>query len=502
MAKRYYLGLDNGGTITKGAILDIEKKALIAVDSIKTEMLFPAPERTEKDMDQLWRANVTVIRNVLAATGIKPEEIGGIAVTGHGNGLYMVDSEGRQTHNGIVSTDTRADKYAEQAISDGVFDRVHPRILQSLWGAQPPMLIQWFKDNDPAVLDRTRYFLLVKDFIRFRLTGEAYSELTDISAISLMDKSNPSKLDETVFKEFGLSEYQDKFPPIRNSHDCCGHITPSVAKETGLAEGTPVYGGIFDITSCCIASGVVDPSLLSIISGTWSINQFISEQYIDDKNLFMTSIYCMPGWNLVTEASATGASNLEWFVTNVMDQEKKECDRKGTSIFDYCEALVAKTTPDPSLLFIPHLFGSNSSTASGGCFLGLKSYHGKADLCRAVYEGVVLSHVHHIEHLKTFGLTARTARLTGGAARSAMWSKMFADAIGMKVETVEGEEFGIIGTLCGALVGSGCSASYRDAAEMLVRVQNYFEPNPEMREYYLGKYDRYKQAVTARITEI
>lgn len=502
MIKRYYLGLDNGGTVTKAAILDWEKKAIIALNAVKTEMLFPSPERTEKEVESLWRANLKVIGNVLAATGIDPGEIGGIAVTGHGNGIYLVDEKGRQVRNGIVSTDTRADRYVERAQRDGTFDRVHPRILQTLWGAQPPMLIQWFRENDPKALEETRWFFTIKDLIRFRLTGEAYSELTDLSGESLMNKRDPSELDDYVFEQYGMADLRHKFPPLRNSHDCCGTVTEEAAKLSGLKAGTPVYGGIFDITSCCIASGVVDSSLLSVISGTWSINQFLSREFIEDKSLFMSSIYCIPGWNLITEASPTGASSLEWFVTNIMDRENDDCGCKGTSIYDYCEGLAATVKPDPSILFFPHLYSSNYSDAASGCFIGLKSYHKKADLCRAVYEGIVMSHLFHIERLKSYGMSVGRMRLTGGAARSRMWSQMFADAIGMTVETVEGEEFGIIGTLMSALVGAGCCPDYREAAGALVRVKDVFSPSSELADYFHAKYLRYKKVAELRMTSI
>lgn len=495
MPARYYLGLDNGGTMTKAGLLDIKEKRFVAIDLAKTEMLYPAPDRTEKDFEQIWQANIKVIKGVLSSSQVNPKEIGGIAVTGHGNGLYLADAQGRQVHNGIVSTDTRADSYAERCRRDGSFDRLLPLTMSSIWGAQPPMLLQWFKDNDPKSLEKAKYIFTIKDLIRFRLTGEAYSERTDMSGAHLLNNTGKGHFDDAIFEAFGILDLKDKIPPLKESHDCCGRITKEVAEASGLAEGTPVYGGIFDITSCAIASGVVDSSKISLIGGTWSINQYISRTPVIEPSLFMDSLYCIPGWHLVTEASPTGASNLEWFVSNILVDERLACAEAGKSIFTYCEEMISTSTLATAPLFVPFLFGSHSSGVASGCFMGLKSFHKKADLIRAVYEGVVFSHKYHVERLKGFGATADVIRLSGGAAKSKMWMQMFADAIAMPIETTACEELGILGTLMSALVGSGAYRDYAEAAADFAEVNNRIDPDAALSAAYEERFERYRRII-------
>lgn len=494
MGKRYFLGLDNGGTMTKAAILDMEAAGITAVTGVKTEMLFPAADRTEKDFESVWLANLDVVRRVLASSGIDAREIGGIAITGHGNGLYLADAAGKQVHNGIVSTDTRADAYAERCRVSGRFAKGHPRTMQSIWGAQPPMLLQWFQDNAPDVLDRARYIFMLKDLIRFRMTGEAFSEKTELSGAHLLN-NREGRLDDAILENFDILGLKGKIPPLKDSHDCCGGVTREAAEASGLVEGTPVYGGIFDINACCIASGVTDSTLASVIGGTWSINQYISRAPVMDHGLFMDSLYCIPGWHLVTEASPTGASNLEWFVSNLLPDARELSEQRGESIFAYCERQIAASSPDTGVLFVPFIFGSHSSGVGSACFLGLRSFHKHADLVRAVYEGVAFSHRYHMERLRAFGDSSETIRLSGGAARSRVWLQMFADIIGRPVETVHGEELGVMGTLMSALVGSGVCRDYQDAVRRLVRVKERVEPNPSLAGGYHEKFERYKKAV-------
>lgn len=497
MGKRYFLGLDNGGTITKAAILDVETAALVAIAAGKTEMLMPAPERTEKNFEAIWQANVDMVRKVLADSGADPRDIGGIAITGHGNGLYLSDADGRQTRNGIVSTDTRADNYAAACRASGAYAKNLPLTTQSVWAGSPPMLLQWLKDNEPDVLRRTRYIFLLKDMIRFRMTGEAYAEKTDFSGASLLNNRTAS-FDDEILRNFGLLDVKDKIAPLRDSHDCCGRVTRAVAEATGLAPGTPVYGGIMDINACCIASGVVDSTRSSLVCGTWSINQFVSRTPIVDSELFMDTLYCSPGWYLITEASPTGASNLEWFVTNVLSESADLCRRRGISIYDHCEEMLARTDPDSAVIFVPYIFSSHQIDTASACFLGLKSFHGVAHLTRAVYEGICFSHRWHMERLAAFGDTSERIRISGGAAKSRAWLQMFADVLGKPVETTHGEELGIVGTLMSALVGSGVCADYAEAVARLVRVKDAAYPHPALKSRYDGKFAVYKKAVGAR----
>ena len=498
MENRYFLGLDNGGTMTKAAVLDLERGEIIASAARKTEMLMPAPGRTEKNLDDVWQANLDMIRKVLADTGLSGDAVAGVALTGTGNGLYLADADGRQTYNGIVSTDTRADNYAAECRKSGRHRTNLPKTMQSIWGGQPPMLLQWLRDNDPEVLRRTRYVFLLKDLLRFRLTGEAFLEKTEMSGAHLLNQTTGLP-DDGILRNFDLLDLRDKIPPLRDSSDCCGTVTRAAAAACGLREGTPVYGGTMDITACAIASGVVDETLDSAIGGTWSINQYISRRPVIEPELFMDSLYCIPGWHLVCDASPTGAGNLEWFIGTVLAEQSRRCAAEGTSIYDHCADMIGKTAPDSPVVFVPFIFSNHVNGAGSACFLGMRAVHGLEHMIRAVYEGVCFSHRYHFERLRRFGDVAEKIRLTGGAAKSPMWLQMFADILGRPVETVHGEELGIMGTLMSALVGSGACGDYGEAVARLVRVKQRVLPNPELHATYEEKYARYKAAVESGI---
>jgi L-xylulokinase len=493
---RYLMGIDNGGTVTKAAVYDTAGRE-IAVASVKTEMLFPHPGHTEKNVDDLWAANVRVISEVLKKARIAPTEVKALAVTGHGNGMYLIGADGKPAHDGINSADSRAADYVARWYEDGTFERILPHTCQSIWAAQPAALLAWFRDHDPRALDRTRWIFMCKDYIRYRLTGDAFAEVTDYSGLNLMNVRDLT-YDPMVLDAFGIAGIRDKLPPIRQSGEICGTVTEKAAAETGLAAGTPVAGGLFDITSCAIGSGITSPDKLCIIAGSWSINEYISPAPVQDHDLFMTSTYCIPGYWLITEASATSASNLEWVVSELMGTERTEAQAKGGSVFDTVNRMVNGIAPaDSDVLFLPFLYGSNAGPRASAGFLGLHGWHGKANMLRAVYEGVVFSHRTHVDRLLGHRAGAKAARIAGGAAKSDVWVQMFADVLQLPIELTACEELGAMGAaICGG-VAVGLFGSFEEAVERMVRVSRTVEPLEENREVYVEKYGRYRASIEA-----
>ncbi|MGA2975172.1 MAG: FGGY-family carbohydrate kinase [Spirochaetia bacterium] len=493
---RYLLGIDNGGTVTKAALYDSSGVEL-AVASVKSEIRFPVAGHAEKDVDELWAANVRVIGDAARKARIDPGEIAGVAVTGHGNGMYLTTVDGRPAYNGINSADSRAMEYVERWYKDGTFERVLPRTCQSIWAAQPACLLAWFSDHDPRALERTRWIFMCKDYIRYRLTGEAFAELTDYSGTSLMNVRQ-MRYDPQVVEAFGIPQVLDKLPPIRKASEMCGRVTRAAAEETGLREGTPVAGGLFDIVACAIATGITDPEKLCLIAGSWSINEYISPAPVESRDLFMCSAYCMPGYWLISESSATSASNLEWYVSELMAGERAEAEARGGSVYEACNALVHGVKPEASdVVFLPFLYGSNAGPKASACFLGLHGWHGKPEMLRAVYEGVVFSHKTHVDRLLGFRERPTAARIAGGAAKSEVWVQMFADVLQLPIEITESEELGALGAAICAGICVGMFASYEEAVSRMVRISRTVRPNQSLASLYQAKYARYQCCIDA-----
>jgi L-xylulokinase len=497
---KYLLGIDNGGTVTKAALYDLDGRER-AVASVKSDMVFPRPGHAEKDVDTLWAANARVIREALVKAGATGKDVAAAAVTGHGNGAYLTTADGRPAWNGINSADSRAAAYVERWQADGTYERVVGKICQSLWAGQPGPLLAWFRDNEPAVLERTRWLLLCKDSVRFRLTGEVFAEITDYSGTGLMNVRDWS-WDPAILAAYGLQGIEGKMPPVRGPADICGKVTREAAALTGLAEGTPVAGGMFDVVACAIASGITDCDKLNLVAGSWSINQAISrEPGSVHPEWFLSCAYCIPGFWLVGANSPTSASNLEWFVSQLVQREAGAAGGpagSGSSLYAECSGMVHSVAPrDCDVLFLPFLYGSNAGPRASGAFLGLHGWHTKAHLLRAVYEGVAFSHRTHVGQLMSVRPPARAARFAGGAARSDVWLQIFADVLQLPIELTACEELGAMGAAMAAGVGVGVFSSFEEAVQRMVRVTRTIDPDPRAREIYDAKFERYQAAIAA-----
>ncbi|MEL7660002.1 MAG: carbohydrate kinase [Acetobacterium sp. MES1] len=489
---KYLLGLDNGGTMIKAALYDLKGNE-VAISSSKTVMYQPQPGFTERNVEEMWQANVTAIKGVIAKAGIDGSEIIGLAATGHGNGLYLVRADGSQTTNGMISTDVRGREYVIKWQNDGTHDKILPKTMQSVFAGQPTTLLRWFIDHQPEVLEETRWIFMCKDYIRFRLTGEAYGEIADMSGSSLMNVRDV-KYDRELLRDMGLESIYDKLPPLRYSGEVCGTITKEVAALTGLAEGTPVAGGCMDIHASAMAVGITDEDKLCVVAGTWSINEYISKQPVVDKDLFMTSIYPIPGYWMILEGSPTSASNLEWFLTEIL----RDIDLKEQDVYEYSNNCVnCVADEDCGVVFLPFLYASNVNINAKACFVGLSSYHNRDNMLRAVYEGIVFSHKYHIEKLLKYRKAPKSIRIAGGVAKSRVWVQMFADILQVPIEVTECTELGALGAAICAGVATGAYESFKAASDVMVEIAFTAVPNPDKRAMYEKKYNRYLKVIKA-----
>jgi len=477
-----FIGVDNGGTSCKAVLFDRNGRQLCSA-SEELVMLIPENGHTERDMEELWKANCRIIRRIVEESGVVPKEIRGIACAGHGKGLYLWGKDNKPAMNGIISTDSRAWEYPEKWEKDGKSDEVFSKTYQRILACQPVSLLCWLRDNNQDVFANIKWIFGVKDYIRFRLTGEAYAELTDISGSNLLNLQT-RQYDSELLDIYGLSDIRDALPPLKRSFDLCGTITGEAAELTGLELGTVVAGGMFDIDSCAIAMDITNEENIAVIAGTWSINEYISKEPVLDKSVMMNSIYCMDDYYLVEERSPTSAVNLSWFMEKFMPDVKS---------FDEFNQLAGNVKPDEqNIVYLPYIFGSNYNPQARAAMIGLDSRHTNSHIARAVLEGVCFCHKVHIEKLMQNRKSTRAVRLAGGAAKSSLWAQLFADIFELPVELIDNDELGALGAAMAAAVASGDYTDFPDAANGMVKIKCKVEPNSDTFESYREKYEIYK----------
>ena len=489
---RYFMGIDNGSTSIKASLYDMKGNEVCTCSEDTPVIL--TEKFSERDMEQVWKANCMAIRNVIRNAGVDPSDIRGIACCGHGKGLYLW-GDGKPVRNGITSSDNRAWEYPAKWEKDGTAGKVFDKTYQHILACQPVSLLAWMKDHEYEAFRQIRWIFECKDYIRFRITGEAYAELTDYSGANLVNLRTAG-YDKELLSLFGLDDIFHKLPPLRKSYDVCGYVTEEAAVQTGLACGTPVAGGMFDIDACAVGVNAMSDDNACMIAGTWSINEYVSTTPILDGSVLMNSYFCIPGYYLVEECSPTSAGNNEWFVRNMLPEVAEAAERKGESVYACMDKMVSSVRPDEQLpIFIPFILGNymHSPDAKGG-FYGIEAHHTRAHLARAIYEGIVFSHRHHFERLAaTRSMPFKEIKLAGGAARSQIWSQMFSDILQQKVVTTANAQAGTLGCAIAAAVSAGEFGDIYKAADAMVRTDREYVPDRSLKAIYDAKYKAYKE---------
>ena len=484
----YLMGIDIGGTMVKAAIYDMDGKE-IAVHGEKLIVTYPGHGMTERDMHEVRDMSFLSIKKAIEKSGIRdPKEILAVGMTGQGNGAYMVDEQGEPVWGGILSSDARSKDYLKTWYADGTFDRIFPKIRKLLWTGQTSPIVAWFKDHHPEILKKTKYVGSVKDYVRFLLTGVFCCEITETSSWNVVDMQT-AQYDDALFEELGLSEYKHIFPPIIDSCEAGGTVTAEAANLCGLAEGTPVAGGLFDVSASILSAGVVDEGQLGIIVGSWGINSILKKELCDDKQLFMQYFYGLPGYLSYMEGSSTSASTQEWFIDVFMERDK--------DVYATYGQMVEETPYRDTVFFLPFVSASNVNIDAKAAFIGLQGEHTKAHMMRALFEGVVFCHHMHIDRLLPHCEKPSVVRMAGGATRSKVWMQMFADILGLKVEISEAEELGAMGAALCAGVCAGVFDDLKEAAKKWVKIKAVYEPDMDKHAYYRKKYDTYCAIIDA-----
>ena len=494
--KKYLMGIDNGGSDIKCAIFDTQGNE-IAAASTQVPINVPKEGFTERDVNDVWIGNVEVIKNSIKKAGISSDEISCIGITAYGNGLVFVDENINAVYPAIVSTDDRAKDYCIKFKQDGTERKMFPYTRQTTWAAQPAVLIPWFRDNNPKVLKKTRWILSMKDYVRYKLTGSLYGELTEASSTCLMNL-NTKKYDKFIFDTLDISDCLNKMPEVLNSTDIAGHITSEVAKLTGLKEGTPVAAGYFDIDANALASGILNDDELCLIAGTWSINEFLTKDATDDidKKTNIATLSYVDGLYLMEDSSPTSASNFNWYIEKIIKEYAP--DLSNSEIYEMCNKLVEQKDPnDTKVIFVPYLYSSATHPNAKCGFLNVSAGEDSASMIRAIYEGVVFSSVHHVCSLKRDIGSYSKAKLSGGITNSEVWSQMMADALQIPIQTLIDSQIGAKGAVIGAGVACGIFKDLNEAVKLMVHEGKIYYPRSEYKEIYAKKYQNYEHALNA-----
>ena len=485
----YWLGIDVGTGGTRALLIDEQGKVQHACTAPHEDMRMERPLWAEQRPENWWDAAQRAVQGVLAQAGASGRDVRGIGLSGQMHGLVMLDSSDHVIRPALIWCDQRS-----QAQVDAINAAVGKEVVLAatanpvLTGFTLPKLL-WVRDHEPSLFARVRKVLLPKDYVRFRLTGEYGSDVSDASGTALFDVVR-RRWSYELASRLGLD--RSILPAVQESDAVSGKISVAAAAATGLAAGTPVVAGAGDQAASAIGNGIVEPGLVSCTVGTSGVVfAHIASPAYDPPGRVHTFCHAVPGaWHVMGVTQGAGLS-LQWFRNQLA---------RG---MEY-DALTAEASQASAgshgLYWLPYLMGERTphlDAAARGGWIGLTASHTRADLIRSLLEGVSYSQKDCLDIIEQMGAPVTSVRVSGGGARSGFWRQMLADVFGKRVVILETQEGSAYGAALLALAGTGANGSVSEVCQKAIREVDSVEPRPAEQEIYARGHRTYQSLYPA-----
>ena len=502
------LGVDLGTSGVRAVVVDATTGRVISAATAEYPLLTPKPQWAEQEPADWWRGAQQAIAGALHAKG--DGDLLALGLTGQMHGLVLLDEHNQVIRPAILWCDQRTERECEE-----IHERVgRARLRQiagnpALTGFTAPKLL-WVREHEPAAYARVQRALLPKDYLRFLLSGEYATDVADASGTLLLDVYRRRWSGE-LLAALGIPEAW--LPAVYEGPEVCARVSAEGAAATGLPEGLPIVAGGGDQAAGGVGAGIVRPGLASCTIGTSGVLFAATERpQPDQRGALQAFCHSVPGlWHVMGVTQAAGLS-LRWLRDHASGAEVAEGQRTGVETYELLIGQAAAASPGcEGLLFLPYLMGERAPhldpEARGG-WIGLTARHTRADLIRAVLEGVTYSLRDCVELFREAGVPVSDVRAAGGGARSAFWRQLKADILGLPVATLEISEGPAYGAALLAAVGAGFYPDVPAACDQTLREGSRCFPDRQRQQVYEAYYQVYRglypalQPSFARLAEL
>lgn len=477
---KYIIGIDIGTTGAKTLIFD-EQGRRVGHAYRGYSMQNPKPNWVEQDPGDWWQALVDTVRE---ATGkIKdPGNVAAVSISSQGGSLVTLDKAGNPLIPAISWMDRRAGQQELDMLRKGKEDDYHyTRTGWKLTNSFNLVQILWLRNHRPEIFSKVAYYLAASDYINYRLTGMLMTDITS-AGITNMEDINRRDWDEAVFADLGISRKQ--VSRIRPSGEVVGKLTQKAADELGLTADTLVINGGHDQYCGAIGSGAVSAGDFMLATGTaWVVLGTFDKMLFDRHSYIAPCPHILPDRYGAMATVPTGGVSMEWFRGTF-----RSADTQAPDSFAVIDREAADTEPgSEGLLFYPHFSGATCPSwhiRNRASFLGIHLRHTRAHFARAVMEGVAYDINEIINALGQKGGMARRIIMSGGAAKSDLWTRIVADVTNLPVLRPEQTDAASTGAAMVAAVGAGIVKDYKAAAELFLKKPSPVMPNEDDHQIY------------------
>ncbi len=490
-----YLGVDIGTSGTKTLAMR-EDGEILGSSTAEYPLSNPKPGWSEQSPADWWQAVVDSVKKVLRVAKLKSADIGGIGLSGQMHGSVFLDRRHQVIRPALLWNDQRtvAECAEIESRAGGRAELIRMVANPALTGFTAPKIL-WLRNQEKRNFDRTVQVLLPKDYVRFCLTGEFATEVSDASGTLLLDVVNRCWSTELLQK---LDLSGSLLPRVYESEDVTGVLTESAAKQMGLRAGIPVVGGGGDQAASAIGNGIVGRGVVSATMGTSGVVFAHSDEVqVDPQGRLHTFCHAVRGkWHVMGCVLSAGGS-LQWFRNQLCHAEVLLAKKQK---IDPYELITSEAAAAPAgsegLFFLPYLTGERTPHAdphARGSWIGLSLRHGRSHLARSVMEGATYAMRDSLEIARGMNIPVQEIRLSGGGARSPFWRQMQADIYGQQVVTINASEGPAYGVALLAAAGTGAYKSVEEACRATISVVTRTKPKAAALKTYNAAFPVYQQ---------
>ena len=459
-----YIGVDLGSTNIKAAAFD---RNLNLIDMRSRPVVYIRDNGfVEFDAEKYYNELVDLLRDIVSANKI--QSIAEIAFTGQAESLVVVDKQGKALMNAISWMDERSVKEC-QVLSEQFPADLCERVTgqQAVLPTWPATKILWLKNNRPDVYDAADCYMLLKDYIVYKLTGKRTSDMS-IATFSFYFDIFEKCYWEDMLTAIGVRHEQ--LPALVEPCSVVGTLTDEAAAAMGLDADTKVNTGTLDHFAGMIGTGNTAVGGITLSTGTvMALAAMSAEPAPRDSGIAMHYGF-LPDTHVMLPVAESGGVSLEWFHRTCM----------GEISYDKMNQVLAEREPN-DLIFLPYLVGTNApefDAEANGVFWGLRQEHDVYDMAHAVMEGVACVLRKNTENIRAKGTQLKAIIATGGGAKSPIWCQLQADITGLPVAVPVEKEAACLGAALIAAVSDGRYDSFEAAAADCVAMQKRYEPHP------------------------
>ncbi|MDR1292325.1 MAG: xylulokinase [Clostridiales Family XIII bacterium] len=490
---RCFLGIDAGTSGVKAVVIN-DSGRIVGDGYAPCELITPKPNWAEQSPAGWWEACDKAVRQAVAPGGFA-KDIVSIGFSGQMQGLTLLDKDMKPVNNCIIWMDQRASAEADELNAripeDEILKIAHNFCIPSYWAAK----LVWLMRNRPEDYERTHMILFPKDYLRYLITGEIATEVSDASCSWLIDVKKRAWSDR-MFDVVGVSK--DIIPQtLLESSDVAGYLLSDVAASWGVPAGIPVAAGGGDQPVGGVGSGIIESGMVTSVIGTSGVIFGCCEPPLADrKRRAMYSLcHSIPDKYAFLGCTLGAGGSYKW----LRDTLFKEADDNS---FAFMDSLAARApVGSEGLCFLPYMSGEGTphvDSNARGTFFGLSYRHDRGAICRSVMEGVAFSLRDTIEILReSTGLVVDEVRALGGGGKSPLWRQIQADVYGASVLTMETEEGPAVGGAILGAVAAGAHPTVEEACSALLKTATVTEPIAENVKIYDDYYATYRSLYPA-----